>query len=163
VTFDIDANGILKVSAKEKTTGKVQSIEIKGSSGLSKEEVERMTKDAEKHAEEDKKKKELVEAKNFGESIQHQAEKSLKEHGDKVPADVKKEVEDKVAELKTALATDDKDKIAAATEAVGMAMQKIGPSMAGPEGAAGAAGGPDAGAAGGAKQAEKVTDVPPQG
>lgn len=162
VTFDIDANGILKVSAKEKTTGKVQSIEIKGSSGLSKDEVERMTKDAEKHAEEDKKKKELVEAKNFGESIQHQAEKSLKEHGDKVPADVKKEVEDKVTELKAALATDDKEKIAAATEAVGMAMQKIGPSMAGPEGAAGAAAGPDAGAAGGAEQAEKVTDVPEQ-
>lgn len=160
VTFDIDANGILKVSAKEKTTGKVQSIEIKGSSGLSKEDVERMTKDAELHAEEDKKKKETVEAKNFGESILHQAEKSLKEHGEKVPADVRKEVEDKMNDLKSALATDDKEKMAKATEDLGMVMQKIGPSMAGGE-QGGAQGGGDAGA-GGASEAERVTDIPPQ-
>lgn len=159
VTFDIDANGILKVSAKEKTTGKVQSIEIKGSSGLSKDEVERMTKEAELHAEDDKKKKELVEAKNFGESIQHQAEKSLKEHGEKVPADIRKEVEDKINDLKTALAGDDKDKIAKATEDLGMAMQKIGPAMAQPGADAGGnAGGP--GNTGGAEQAERVE---PQG
>lgn len=154
VTFDIDANGVLKVSAKEKTTGKVQTIEIKGSSGLSKDEVEKMTKDAELHAEEDKKKKEMVEAKNFGEQIVHQAEKSLKEHGDKVPADVKKDVEEKIADLKTKLVADNIDDIKNATEALGMAMQKIGPAMAQQGGSTGSEGG--------AEQAEKVTDVPEQ-
>jgi molecular chaperone DnaK len=129
VTFDIDANGILKVSAKEKTSGKEQSIEIKGSSGLSKEDIERMTRDAEMNAEADKKKKEMIEAKNFGEQVAYQAEKSLKEHGDKAAADVKADVEAKHKELKDALAGDDIEKIKNATEALGMAMQKIGPSM----------------------------------
>jgi molecular chaperone DnaK len=129
VTFDIDANGILKVSAKEQKSGKVQSIEIKGSSGLSKEDIDRMTKEAEMHAEDDKKKKEMVEVKNFGEQIAYQAEKSLKEHGDKVAADVKTDVEGKIKELRDALGKEDMDTIKNATEALGMAMQKIGPSM----------------------------------
>lgn len=129
VTFDIDANGILKVSAVEKTTGKKQSIEIKGSSGLSKDDIERMTKEAELHAEDDKKKKEMVEVKNFGEQIVYQAEKSLKEHADKVASDVKEKVEAKIRELKDALSKDDMDSIKNATEALGMAMQEIGPAM----------------------------------
>jgi molecular chaperone DnaK len=129
VSFDIDANGILKVSAVEKTTGKQQSIEIKGSSGLSKDDIERMTKDAELHAEEDKKKKEMVEVKNFGEQVAYQAEKSLKEHGDKVQADIKSKVEGKIKDLREALQKDDMDSIKNATEALGMAMQEIGPAM----------------------------------
>ena len=129
VTFDIDANGILKVSAVEKTTGKQQSIEIKGSSGLSKDDIERMTKDAELHAEEDKKKKEMVEVRNFGEQIAYQAEKSLKEHADKVDVAVKEKVEGKIKELREALSKDDMDAIKNATESLGMAMQEIGPSM----------------------------------
>ncbi len=129
VTFDIDANGILKVSAVEKTTGKQQSIEIKGSSGLSKDDIDRMTKDAELHAEEDKKKKEMVEVKNFGEQIAYQAEKSLKEHGDKVAADVKTKVEEKIKELRDAISKEDMDAIKNATESLGMAMQEIGPAM----------------------------------
>ncbi len=129
VTFDIDANGILKVSAVEKTTGKKQSIEIKGSSGLSKDDIERMTKEAELHAEDDKKKKEMVEVKNFGEQIVYQAEKSLKEHADKVASDVKEKVEAKIQELKDALSKEDMDSIKNATEALGMAMQEIGPAM----------------------------------
>lgn len=129
VSFDIDANGILKVSAIEKTTGKKQTIEIKGSSGLSKEDIERMTKDAELHADDDRKKKEMVEVRNFGEQIAYQAEKSLKEHGDAVQADVKEKVELKIKELREALSKEDMDAIKNATEALGMAMQEIGPAM----------------------------------
>jgi molecular chaperone DnaK len=129
VTFDIDANGILKVSAVEKTSGKKQSIEIKGSSGLSKEDIDRMTKEAEMHAEDDKKRKEMVEVKNFGEQIVYQAEKSLKEHADKVDAAVKEKVETKIKSLKDALSKDDMDAMKTATEELGMAMQEIGPAM----------------------------------
>ena len=158
VTFDIDANGILKVSAVEKASGKKQTIEIKGSSGLSKEEVEKMTKDAEKYADEDKKKKDAVEAKNFGEQVLYQAEKSLKEHGEKVPADVKTEVEGKITELKTVLAGGELEAMKNATEALGMAMQKIGPAMQ-PEGSAdgaGAQGEPQTGTPDGAEGAKEV-------
>ncbi len=158
VTFDIDANGILKVSAVEKASGKKQTIEIKGSSGLSKEEVEKMTKDAEKYADEDKKKKDAVEAKNFGEQVLYQAEKSLKEHGEKVPADVKTEVEGKITELKTALAGGELEAMKNATEALGMAMQKIGPAMQ-PEASAdgaGAQGEPQTGTPDGAEGAKEV-------
>jgi molecular chaperone DnaK len=93
VTFDIDANGIIHVSAKDKGTGKEQSIKITASSGLSKDEVEKMMRDAEAHAEEDKKKKELVEAKNNADTLIYSVEKSLKEYGDKITEDEKKEVE----------------------------------------------------------------------
>jgi molecular chaperone DnaK len=161
VTFDIDANGVLKVSAKEKTTGKVQTIEIKGSSGLSKDEVEKMTKDAELHAEDDKKKKEMVEAKNFGEQAAHTAEKSLKEHGEKTTPDIKKDVEEKLADLKVKLIAENIEDIKNATEALGMAMQKIGPSMSDPTGTG--AGSTDAGGTStGPGDTEKVTDIPEQ-
>ncbi len=100
VTFDIDANGILSVKAKDKGTGKEQKITITASSGLSKDEVERMKKDAELHAEEDKKKKELVEVKNHAETMVYTTEKMIKEYAEKIPADKKKELEDKIAALK---------------------------------------------------------------
>ncbi|MFA6095551.1 MAG: Hsp70 family protein, partial [Candidatus Paceibacterota bacterium] len=130
VTFDIDANGILHVKAKEKSSGKEQSIKIQGSSGLSKEDIERMQKDAEMHAADDEKKKEEVEARNIAEQMLYTAEKSLKDAGDKVPADVKTEVEAKVADLKKAKDGIDVAAIKSATEALSTSMQKIGEAMA---------------------------------
>jgi molecular chaperone DnaK len=136
VTFDIDANGILHVKAKEKSSGKEQSIKIQGSSGLSKEDIERMKKDAEMHAGEDEKKKEEVEARNIAEQMIYTAEKAVKDAGDKVPADVKTEVEAKVAELKKAkhlpaqAGGTDVEAIKKASEALSTSMQKIGEAMA---------------------------------
>jgi molecular chaperone DnaK len=100
VSFDIDANGILSVKAKDKATGKEQSIRIEASTGLSKEEVEKMAKDAEAHAGEDKKKKEAVEARNLADTLVYTTEKALREAGEKVSADKKKPVEEKVEALK---------------------------------------------------------------
>ncbi len=116
VTFDIDANGILHVSAKDKATGKEQRIEIKASSGLSEEEIERMIRDAEAHAEEDRKFHELVTARNQADNLIHGVEKSLKELGDKVSEDEKKAIEDAIAELKKAMEGDDKAVIEAKTQ-----------------------------------------------
>ncbi|HEY4695182.1 MAG TPA: molecular chaperone DnaK [Candidatus Nanoarchaeia archaeon] len=130
VTFDIDANGILNVSAKDKTSGKEQKITITGSTGLSKEEAEKMAQEAEKFAEEDAKKKDLIEARNIADSLIYTAEKSLKEAGDKVPDDIKKEVEEKVAKTKEVIAKDNADAIKKAVDELGPALQKIGPAMA---------------------------------
>ncbi len=130
VTFDIDANGILNVSAKEKTTGKTNSVKITASSGLSKEEVEKMKKDAEMHNADDIKKKEAVEAKNIAEQTIYTAEKSLKDAGDKVPADLRKSIEDKIADVKTAKEGTDAGKTKSATEALGSEMSKIGEMLA---------------------------------
>ncbi|MDR3492063.1 MAG: molecular chaperone DnaK [Gammaproteobacteria bacterium] len=116
VTFDIDANGILHVSAKDKATGKAQSIVIKASSGLSEEEVKNMVKDAEAHAEEDKKFHELVTVRNQGDNMVHAVSKSLKEAGDKVSADERKTIEATIESLKEALKGDDKDLIEAKTK-----------------------------------------------
>ncbi len=118
VTFDIDANGILNVSAKNKATGKEQSIVIKASSGLSEDEVERMIKDAEAHAEEDRKLKELVAARNQADSMIHATEKSLEELGDKVQADEKSQIEAAIEALKEAVKSDDKETIEAKTHAL---------------------------------------------
>jgi molecular chaperone DnaK len=107
VTFDIDSNGILNVSAKDKGTGKEQKIKIESSSGLSEDEINKMIKDAEANAEADKKAKEKVEIKNQGEQIVFQTEKSLKEMGENIPEDAKKPVEDAIAELKKAIESDD--------------------------------------------------------
>ncbi|CAG1022238.1 heat shock 70kDa protein 1/2/6/8 [Patescibacteria group bacterium] len=115
VSFDIDANGILNVSAKDKATGKKQSIVIKASSGLSDEEVQRMIKDAEAHAEEDKKLTELVHARNHADGMIHATEKSLKELGDQVSADEKTSIESAIEALKEAIKTDDKEQIEAKT------------------------------------------------
>jgi molecular chaperone DnaK len=129
VTFDVDANGILNVKAKDKTSGKEQSIRIEASSGLSDEDIKRMQQDAEAHADEDKKKMELVEAKNFADQMVHTAEKSLKDAGDKVSEDLKKEINDAIAEVKTARNGDDKDTLTKATEALSEKMMKIGEAM----------------------------------
>ena len=141
VTFDIDANGILNVHAKDKASGKEQKITITGSTGLSKEEAANMASEAEKHAEEDAKKKELIEVRNIADSLVYTAEKSLKDAGDKVKEDVKKEVEEKVAAAKEAIGKDNADDIKKAADELGSALQKIGSAMyenppgANPEGA----------------------------
>ena len=116
VTFDIDANGILNVSAKDKATGKEQSIVIKASSGLSDEEIDKMVADAEAHAEEDAKFNELITARNQADSLIHGIEKAMRDLGDKVSEDEKKPIDDAIAELRTALEGDDKDEIDAKTQ-----------------------------------------------
>ncbi len=130
VTFDVDANGILNVKALEKTTGKVQSIRIEARSSLSKDDIERMKKEADVHAEEDKKKHETVEVKNIAESLVYTAEKALKDNGEKVPADIKADVEAKIAEVKKLKDGTDVEAIKKATEELSTSMQKIGEAMA---------------------------------
>jgi len=129
VTFDIDANGILAVSAKDKATGKEQKITITGSTSLSKEEVESKMKEAEAHKAEDDKKKELIEVRNNAESLVYQSEKALKDAGDKVSTEVKTEVEEKVKLTKEALEADDVETIKKATEELSASTQKIGEAM----------------------------------
>ncbi len=129
VTFDIDANGILAVSAKDKATGKEQKITITGSTSLSKEEVETKMKEAEAHKAEDDKKKELIEVRNNAESLIYQSEKALKDAGDKVSAEVKTEVEEKVKLAKEALEADDIDTIKKATDELSTSTQKVGQAM----------------------------------
>jgi molecular chaperone DnaK len=129
VTFDVDANGILNVTAKEKTTGKSQSITIQGSSGLSKDDIQKMQKDAEMHADEDKKKHEVVEAKNIAEQLMYTSEKAVKDAGEKIPADIKTNVESKVAALKQVKDGQDLGAIKTATEALSTEIQKIGQYM----------------------------------
>jgi molecular chaperone DnaK len=129
VTFDIDANGILNVSAKDKATNKEQSIRIEGSSGLSEDEINRMKQDASKHAEEDKKKKEAVETKNLADQMIFTTEKTLKEMGDKVPADTKKDIEQKVENLKKTKDQDNTEATKKAIEELSQAAQKIGEQM----------------------------------
>jgi len=126
VTFDIDANGILNVKAKDKATGKEQSIRIEASSGLSSEEIERMKKDAEMHAGEDAKKKELAEARNLAEQLIYTSEKALSDNKDKIPEDIKKAVEEKVSELKNVKDKDELSAIKSATENLSKEIQKIG-------------------------------------
>ncbi len=131
VTFDIDANGILSVSAKDKATGKEQSIRIEASSGVSKEEIERMKKDAEDHAEEDKKRKEKVEAKNIAESLVYSTEKALRESGEKISEDKKKPVVEKMEALKEVLKKEESttEEIKKATEEFSTEAQKIGEEL----------------------------------
>jgi len=129
VIFDIDANGILNVSAKDKATGKEQSIVIKASSGLSDDEVDRMVKDAEAHADEDRKFQELVGARNQADNMIHATEKSLAEMGDKVGADEKQAIETAIADLKEALKGDDKDAIEAKTQVLAEASGKLAERM----------------------------------
>jgi len=142
VTFDIDADGILKVSAQDKATGKSQHITITASSGLSKDEVEKMVKQAEAHAAEDKKRKEEVETRNTADAAAFNAEKLIKEYGDKIPAEVKNEVEARTTDVKKALEGNDLSAMRAATEALNQAIQKIGGAMYGQGGAGSMPGGP---------------------
>jgi molecular chaperone DnaK len=150
VTFDVDANGILKVSAQDKATGKSQHITITASSGLNEAEIEKMRKDAEAHAEEDRKRKDLIEARNNADNTVYAGEKALRDLGDKVPAEIKAEVEAKSAEVKEAAKGEDVEKIKAAVDALGQTIQKIGASVyeqgqpsAGGEAAGGSSAGPD--------------------
>jgi molecular chaperone DnaK len=129
VTFDVDSNGVLKVTAKDKATGKEQSIKIEASSGLTDADIERMQKDAEDHAAEDTKKKELIETRNLAEQMVYTAEKALKDHGDKVSAEIKSAVEAEIAKVNTAKAGEDLAVIKTASEGLSEAMQKIGESM----------------------------------
>jgi len=138
VTFDIDRNGVLNVSAKEKTTGKVQSIKIEARSGLSPEEIEKMKKEAELHADEDKKKKEMIEVRNLAEQLIYTAEKALKDAEGKIPEDLKKGIEEKIAVLKKEKDGTDIASAKKATENLSTELQKIGEHMskAAPQGEA---------------------------
>ncbi len=129
VTFDINANGIIKVSAQDKATGRSQDITITASSGLSDEEVEKMRKDAEEHAEEDSKRKELIEVKNLADNTAYGAEKAIKDLGDKLPEEIKTEVADAVAEVRKVQDGDDLEEIKKATDALTEIVQKIGASV----------------------------------
>jgi len=160
VTFDIDANGIVNVSAKDKGTGKEQQIRIQASGGLSETDIEKMVKDAESHAEEDKKRKAAVEAKNHAEALIHSTEKALAEHGSKVGEGERKAIENGIADLKEALKGDDADVIAAKTNTLAQASMKLGEAMykQQQEGQPGD-GGPDAAAAGEPGKKEDVVDA----
>ncbi len=129
VTFDIDANGIVHVSAKDKATGKEQSIRITASSGLSQEEIDELVKEAEKHAEEDKKRRELVEARNNADSLIYSTEKSLKELGEKVDAETKQRVEEIIGRLRKAMEGEDKDEINKISEELQQASHKLAETM----------------------------------
>jgi len=131
VTFDIDADGILNVSAQDKATGREQHITITASSGLTKEEIERMVKEAERHAEEDRKRRERAEARNAADNMIYQAEKVLREQGDKVPADVRNEVESKVSSLRGILDTGSTEELRRKTQDLSFSLQKIGAAMYG--------------------------------
>ena len=129
VTFDIDANGIVNVKAVDKATNKEQSIKIQASGGLSDDDIEKMVKDAEEHAEEDKAKKELIETKNQAESLIHGTEKSLAENSEKISEDDKKSIEDAIEQLKASLEGDDSEKIASDLEALTQEAMKLGEAI----------------------------------
>jgi molecular chaperone DnaK len=158
VTFDIDANGIVNVSAKDKGTGKEQQIRIQASGGLSDSDIEKMVKDAEAHAEEDKKRKAQVEAKNHAEALVHATEKTLTEHGSKVGEAERRAIENAMADLKEALKGTDADAITAKANALAQASMKLGEAVykqAEPQPGAG----PDAGATGGEAAKDDVVDA----
>ncbi|MDR1850202.1 MAG: Hsp70 family protein, partial [Zoogloeaceae bacterium] len=137
VTFDIDANGIMHVSAKDKGTGKENKITIKANSGLSEAEIQAMVKDAELHAEEDKKARELADARNGADAMTHMVKKSLSDYGDKLDAGEKEKIEAAIKALEEAARGNDKEEIAAKTEALSKAAQKLGEKIYASEGAAG--------------------------
>ena len=166
VTFDIDANGIVHVSAKDLATNKEQGMTITGGSGLSKDEIERMMADAEAHAKEDRERREQAEIRNTAESLQYATEKFLSENADKIPADKKTELDSALEELKTSLNGADYDAIKRAQEKVGRVSQEVGGAMyaaaqaaAGQGGAAGGTGGPGAAGASGATGDDTVVDA----
>jgi molecular chaperone DnaK len=150
VTFDIDANGIVNVSAKDKATNKEQQIRIQASGGLSEVDIERMVKDAEAHADEDKQRKAQVEAKNHAEALIHTTEKALSEHGSKIGEDERRAIENAIADLKEAVKGNDAEAIKAKTNTLMQASMKLGEAMyrqaeqsaAGGQGSDGSAGGP---------------------
>jgi molecular chaperone DnaK len=166
VKFDVDVNGILNVSAKDKATGKENKVTIQNSGGLGKDEIEKMKRDAESHAAEDKKRRETIEMKNQGENLAYQTEKMLKEHGDKVPGDARANIERALGELRDALKTDDGDVIkkkmellTAASHKLAEEMYKTGSAPGGPEGAAPEAQADRAAAGEGKKKDDDVIDA----
>ncbi|HAG36557.1 MAG TPA: molecular chaperone DnaK, partial [Erythrobacter sp.] len=161
VTFDIDANGIVNVSAKDKGTGKEQQIRIQASGGLSDDDIEKMVQDAEKFADEDKKRREGAEARNQADSLVHATEKQLEEHADKIDASLKSEVEEKVAALKTALEGDDAADINAKAQDLSQSAMKMGQSIYEQEQAKAASDAPTDGAAAGSEggSEEEVVDA----
>jgi molecular chaperone DnaK len=159
VTFDIDANGIVNVSAKDKGTGKEQQIRIQASGGLSDADIDQMVKDAEKFAEEDKKRRAGAEARNQADSLVHATEKQLQEHGDKIDAELKGQVETAIAETKTALEGDDADAITAKAQALTEVAMKMGQAIYSQEQASAAADAPAEGATGEGGSEEEVVDA----
>jgi molecular chaperone DnaK len=152
VTFDIDANGIVNVSAKDKGTGKEQQIRIQASGGLNEKEIERMVKEAQEHAEEDRQRKAQIEARNHADSLIYSTEKSLKEHGDKVSASDKSAIEQAIADLRSVLDSGSTETLRAKTETLAQLSMKLGEAMYRAQQAEGAGGG-DAGGASGGTQA----------
>jgi len=155
VTFDIDANGLVSVTAKDKGTGKEQQIKIQASGGLSDGDIDQMVQDAEKFAEEDKKRREAAEAKNNAESLVHTTEKQMEEHSDKIDADLKAELEAAIAETKTAIESDDPEAMTEKATALGQVAMKLGQMIYEQEQAAG---GGDAAAADAAAQEASADD-----
>src|SRR5262249_13126304 len=135
VKFDIDANGILNVSAADKGTGREQRITITASSGLSKDEIERMVRDAEQHSEDDRRRREEIDIRNNADSLAYTAERTLNEYGDKVPADVRDEVNGKIAAVRSALQSGDVSTIRSAADDLSRSLQRIGQSVYGAAGA----------------------------
>ncbi len=135
VMFDIDANGIVDVSAKDKGTGREQKITIQASSGLTKDEIEKMQREAELHADEDRARRETIELKNVADSTAYQAEKTLRDNADKIDAALKTDVEEKVKDVRSAIGSDDADRIRTALDALSQSMQKIGEAVYGAAGA----------------------------
>ncbi len=150
VTFDIDANGIVNVGARDKGSGREQKITIQSSGGLSKDEIDRMQREAELFADDDRKKRESIELKNTADSMAYQAEKTLRDNADKVPADLKTDVEAKIADVKSAIESDDADRMRSATEALSSSLSKIGEAVYGAAGAGPGEPGTDGFAGGGA-------------
>jgi len=159
VTFDIDANGIVHVSAKDLGTGKEQSMTITGGSALPKEDIERMMRDAQEHAEEDKRRREEAEARNLAEQLQWQTEKFLAESGDKLPSDARNEINDALSELRSALGGTDIEKIKAAQEKLAQVSQKAGSLLYSQQSGQAAAGGAGAGSASAGTSGGKADDV----
>ncbi len=160
VTFDVDSNGVLNVTAKDKATGKEQSIKIEASSGLTEDDIKRMQKEAEDHAGEDAKKKELIETRNLAEQMVYTAEKALKDHGDKVSQDIKDDVHAKITAVNEVRTKDDKAAIESAAEALSTSMQKIGEAMnAAPTPEAGAPATPGSETAGPVRDADVTKDT----
>jgi len=157
VTFDIDANGIVNVKAHDRGTGREQRITIQPSSGLSKDEIERMVKNAEQHASEDRQRRDEIEVRNEADNAVYQAEKTLREFGDKVSGDVKSDAETKIADVRAALATDDIERIRSAKDALQATMLKVGEQMYAAA-AAGSGGGTSSGESGEAPESDNTVE-----
>ena len=159
VTFDIDANGIVNVSAKDKGTGKEQQIRIQASGGLSDSDIDQMVRDAEKFAEEDKKRRADAEAKNNADSLVHATERQLEENGDKIDAELKGQIEAAIAEAKTAIESGDAEAMTAKTQALTEVAMKMGQAIYEKEQAAAASPGADASTADSDAGGEEVVDA----